>query len=104
MAKAPSHTPADGPNSQQQLAALFRETGSVHHRTFAATSGEDPDWPAWYAEYLVPRLHDLLGRSFDPLTVARDLKAMDADHSAAGGQEAWPEFYARAFRSRHSLP
>jgi hypothetical protein len=40
---------------QEELAALFREVGAAHHRAFATTNGDDPDWPTWYAEHLVPR-------------------------------------------------
>src|SRR5437867_6375182 len=45
----------------EQLAALFREAGAAHHKAFAATDGEDPDWPSWYARYLAPRLQQALG-------------------------------------------
>ena len=83
----------------EDLAALFREAGSAHHRAFASTNGDDPDWPTWYAEYLAPRLQKVFGRPFDARALAEYLKAMDAEHRAWGGQEPWPEFYARTFRS-----
>ena len=89
-------------NPDQQLADLFRETGLAHHRAFASTNGDDPDWPDWYAQYLLPRLQELLGRPFDLQTVARDLRAMDADHRGTGAREPWPEFYARSFPGRYA--
>jgi hypothetical protein len=89
-------------NPEQQLAALFRETGLAHHRAFADTNGDDPDWPDWYAQYLLPRLQELLGRPFDLQTVARDLRAMDADHRGTDAHEPWPEFYARSFPGRYA--
>jgi len=32
-----------------RVAELFRDAGTAHHRAFAATHGEDAEWPAWYA-------------------------------------------------------
>lgn len=87
---------------EHQLTALFREAGAAHHRAFASTNGEDADWPGWYAGYLVPRLEELTGRTFDPPTLADELKDMDAQHMD-GGEGPWPEFYARAFLQRHPL-
>lgn len=87
---------------QQQLAALFSETKSAHQNAFAATKGGDPDWPAWYAEYLAPRLQKLLGRRFDLETLAAELRALDAEHGRLAPQEPWPEFYARTFLGRQS--
>ena len=83
--------------SIEQLAALFREAGAAHSRAFAATHGEDPEWPSWYAEYLAPRLQQALGGCFEVSLLAADLQRLDADYRAAGGAEPWPDFYARCF-------
>jgi hypothetical protein len=91
------------PLTEQQLATLFRETKSAHILAFASTSGDDPDWPSWYAEYLRPRLQQLLGRRFSVETLVAELKALDADYSRVEQREPWPEFYARSFLSRHSV-
>ena len=80
-----------------ELAALFRETGAAHHQAFAAKGGDDPDWPAWYAAYVAPRLEDALGRRFDLSTLASDLRRLDAAHRGGENREPWPEFYARWF-------
>jgi hypothetical protein len=83
--------------SIEQLSALFREAGAAHSRAFAATHGEDPEWPSWYAEYLAPRLQQALGRRFEVSLLAADLRRLDAEHRAAGGAEPWPDFYVRWF-------
>ncbi len=83
--------------SLQQVAALFSETGSAHHQAFAATNGDDPNWPDWYAEYLSPRLLRVLGRRFDITVLASHLRRLDAEHRTRGGGEPWAEFYARWF-------
>ena len=40
-----------GPNDNEklidELANLLNETAEAHHKAFAATEGEDPDWPLW---------------------------------------------------------
>jgi hypothetical protein len=78
-----------------QLAALFRECGAAHHHAFAATNGDDVEWPSWYAAFLAPRLEQTLGRAFDPAELAVNLRRFADDHAAAGAGEPWPEFYAR---------
>jgi hypothetical protein len=37
------------------LANLLNETAEAHHKAFAATEGEDPDWPIWYADYFIDK-------------------------------------------------
>lgn len=87
--------------TERQLADLFRAAGAAHHRAFASTNGEDAEWPAWYAEYLAPRLHALAGRPFDIQHLAGTLQRLDAELRELGSREPWPEFYARVFRDRH---
>ena len=43
-----------------ELANLLNETTEAHHKAFAATEGEDPDWPLWYADYLLEKLRRML--------------------------------------------
>lgn len=45
----------------EELEALFREVGQKHHEAFAGTSGVDPEWPLWYADWLMHKLPALLG-------------------------------------------
>src|SRR5437763_14432782 len=58
----------------EQLAALFREAGAAHEKAFAATRGQDPEWPSWYARYLAPRLDQALGGRVDQAALAADLE------------------------------
>jgi hypothetical protein len=84
---------------ERQLAALFQATGTAHHQAFSATDGEDPDWPAWYAAYLAPRLADLLSRTVDEAQLAIDLQAVDHEYQTMG-RGSWPEYYTRWFLKR----
>jgi hypothetical protein len=36
-----------------ELANLLNETAEARHKAFAATEGDDPDWPIWYADHLL---------------------------------------------------
>jgi hypothetical protein len=36
-----------------KLAALLREAASAHHRYEETLGAPDPDWPTWYAKYLL---------------------------------------------------
>ncbi len=90
------------PSTEQQLAVLFREAGSAHHRAFAATHGEDPDWPSWYAAYLAPQLEKVIGRAIDVTSLAADLRAVDVEQRRAAGAESWSEYYASWFVRRLS--
>lgn len=79
------------------LATLFRETGRAHHRAFASVNGADPDWPAWYAEYLAPRLERLFSAQFPVPDLAAELAALDADQRARAPGTDWAVYYANAF-------
>ena len=46
------------------LAKLLNETAEAHHKAFAATEGEDPDWPIWYADYLLDKMRKMLNAKF----------------------------------------
>jgi hypothetical protein len=84
------------------IAELLRGAGQAHHHAFAATNGEDPEWPAWYARYLTPALSDLLGTSFAPGALAEALGKADAEHRAMAPSQDWAEYYAAWFLSRSS--
>jgi hypothetical protein len=47
-----------------ELANLLNETAEAHHKAFAATEGEDPDWPIWYADYLLEKMRQMLKARF----------------------------------------
>lgn len=84
----------------EELAALFREAGEAHHKAFAASNGEDPEWPTWYARYLAPRLQQVLGGVVDQAALAADLRRADDEYGKGDGKQPWPEFYARWFIGR----
>jgi len=82
--------------AQRQLAELLREAGNAHHDAFAAADGADAEWPTWYAEYLAPRLRDVLGRSVSSIELAERLREWHGEHERSRSAEPWPDFYARS--------
>jgi len=87
--------------SAARLAQLFRDTGTGHHRAFAATNGEDAEWPAWYAAYLTLPLGQLLGVPLSADRLAADLVIVDREYRDAGSSLAWPEYYGEWFLQKY---
>ena len=80
-----------------RLAALFEETGKAHHQAYIATNGEDPEWPLWYADYLVERITDLLGKKLTRSEISHWLLLADAAASKSSESGGWTEKYAAFF-------
>jgi hypothetical protein len=78
---------------------LLSQVGPAHHRAFAATDGEDADWPAWYATWLLERMPEPLPE-VDESRLAMLLATAAETHKASGSTEDWPGFYAR-FLAEH---
>lgn len=38
---------------QEKLSQLLDQAAKAHHQTFAAVNGEDPQWPDWYAQWIL---------------------------------------------------
>ena len=80
-------------------ADLLTEVGPAHHRAFAETDGADPDWPAWYANWLLDRLPER-PPGVEESQLADLLAEAAETHTASGSNEAWPRFYARFLLDR----
>jgi hypothetical protein len=89
-------------STRDRIADLLRETGGAHHRAFAATNGDDPAWPRWYAEYLLAPLGDLLGRALTADALAAELRSLDVAHRTLAGAPSWPAFYADRLLMRYA--
>ena len=84
------------------LAHLFRSTAQAHHRAFIGTNGDDPDWPAWYAQEMAAPLSALLGVTIEPENLARALRKLDQDIQRKAPSSDWTLYYADWFLSRQS--
>jgi hypothetical protein len=83
------------------LSQLLREAAAAHHDAFASVNGDDPEWPTWYATYLLDaglttgspvesQRHDL----------AALLRELDAEYRAIPRSETWDLFDALTIVSR----
>ena len=87
-------------SSAARLALPFREAGTAQHRAFAATNGDDPAWPAWYARPISRRTWPIwpVCRSRGT-TFAADLVIVDRLHRETG-RGAVAEYYMEWFLQR----
>ena len=83
--------------SIDQLAEIFDRAGRAHHQAFHETNGDDADWPAWYAAWLLNPLSRLLDREFSGPQLADLLASAHREHRASAPNEDWRRFYARYF-------
>jgi hypothetical protein len=80
--------------------SLLRQVGPAHHAAFAATDGEDPDWPLWYSRWLLERLPPTVGENLDESRLSLLLEEAAVAHEAGGATEEWPTAYARFLSER----
>jgi NAD(P)H-hydrate epimerase len=86
----------------EKLASLFEETAEAHHRAFAETNGEDPEWPWWYAGHLQDKLNEMLAASLTKSEVVYLVVAAEKERSERAPDAAWPHYYAKYLLERHS--
>lgn len=84
-----------------QLEKLFQEVEQKHHEAFAETNGVDPEWPLWYADWLMDELPAL----FDTELTKSELVYLLVHLSKKQPQEApdvpWTRYAARFFSRRY---
>ena len=80
----------------EQLSTLFAATAEAHHRYEEETGQPDPDWPRWYASYLLDNgLGGQLGKELSVDEVRRLLAQADESHRANDPGTQWQDYYAR---------
>jgi hypothetical protein len=81
----------------EYLVALFDRAKQAHIDAFQETGGDDPDWPSWYAGYILADLERLFGAEYQAEEIANLFVRADQEYRASGSQESWMEYYARYF-------
>lgn len=92
---------AGDPRLEQQLTDLFRETGEAHHEAFIKTEGEDPEWPLWYADYVLEPLRELLGAALTRSQLVHLLITASSEQQVKAPGADWARYYARFFQERY---
>ncbi len=82
---------------ERQLTELFQEAGKAHHEAFAASDGADPDWPIWYADYLVEPLRSRLTAHLTRSRIVYCLIAAEEERQGRAPGSPWEEYYGRHF-------
>jgi glutaredoxin len=72
-------------------------TSCAHHEAFAATDGADPEWPIWYADYLVEPLRSRLTAQLTRSRIVYCLIATEEERQARAPDSPWAEYYAQHF-------
>jgi NAD(P)H-hydrate epimerase len=85
----------------EMIARLFEETGQAHHQAYAETDGADPDWPLWYAEYLLDKLPRFLEAALTRSQLVYLLVDLDNRRAKKAPGSNWPRFYARQLARRY---
>ena len=88
-------------DQRRRLIELFRDTGPAHHRAYFAANGADPEWPLWYAEYMQPRLNQVLETTLTRSELVYLLVLVEKERAAGSPASAWTEYYADFFIDRH---
>jgi glutaredoxin len=82
---------------ESQLTELFTETAKAHHEAFAATDGNDPEWPIWYAEYLQEAISEILQNRFLKSNLIYCMMNADFEYTARETDDPWQKFYSDHF-------
>ena len=85
----------------EQLEALFQEVGQKHHEAFLETDGTDPEWPLWYADWLVDKLPALLGTDLTKSELVYLLVHLSKEQARQAPDMPWPQFYAESFARQY---
>jgi hypothetical protein len=84
-----------------RLAVILQRAHHVHAVVTEKTGGDDPDWPLFYAWWLLTwsDFAEVLGRTPSLSELAVELVRLDAAYRAGGGDAPWTEIYATALIS-----
>jgi hypothetical protein len=85
----------------QKLEDLLRKAGSAHHQAFIKTNGEDPEWPLWYADYLLEKLGKLINAKFTKSELVYLLVTAEKERALMAPGSDWPRYYANFFIERY---
>ena len=84
-----------------ELVFLLNENAEAHHKAFAATEGKDPDWPLWYADYLLEKMRKMLKAKFTKSELIYLLVMAEKKNGVVAPSAYWPRFYAKSLVNRY---
>jgi hypothetical protein len=84
-----------------RLVELIRKAGEAHHQAFAAVDGEDADWPAWYAEFLIKPMRELGLNVVSVQALSEELSGLQEAYEGRTTGLDWQTLYARELLDRY---
>ena len=87
---------------RNELAEMLQDAAHAHREAFKATDGGDPDWPIWYADYLLKSLAQRFDLMFTKSRLIYCLMDADFEHQAKSPDSSWAEFFADEIIARHA--
>ncbi len=80
-----------------QVSELLHEAAETHHRVYAITDGDDPDWATWYSDWLVnlSRLPELLATKPVRSELTHLLVSLDKQYVREAPADPWEDYYSR---------
>ena len=79
------------------LTELLQRAAETHHMVWMKEEGNDPDWPIWYADWLIDHsvFLEILGRSMTKTTLVCMFVDMDKTYTSLDSpDQTWQEYYA----------
>ncbi len=86
---------------KREIADLLIETGHAHHQAFIETDGADPEWPLWYADYLLDKLPALLNATMTKSELVYLLVHLNILQLQEAPGAQWPHFYSKYLVQRY---
>jgi hypothetical protein len=80
---------------------LLEKANQAHHHAYLATDGFDPDWPIWYADYLLDDLPPLLEANLTKSDLVYLLMHLDKKQALEAPGSRWSRFYARYLAEKY---
>lgn len=84
-----------------ELTVFFAQAGKAHREVFVDAGGTDPEWPLWYAEFLVERINTALDTSMTKSELCYLLVSADRERQTVAPGSEWHCYFARFFADRY---
>ena len=90
----------------EQVAALLKEASETHYTVYRTVDGDDPDWPSWYADWLIrlSELPTILKATPVRSELVYELVRLDREFNRSKPSEPWERFYSRQLMHRFQAP
>ena len=80
--------------TRKQLSDLFQQAKQAHLQAFKETDGADPEWPLWYAGYLLEPLREILQADLTKSELVYLLVRVDREQRESAPHADWTDYYA----------